>query len=83
MNHDATPEQRRMGDGEVRRIAPYTLPGMGSPPIFTTATLPEPVLATTTTAPKPLLRYIRWKVTLVTATAATVQIVAMARRKAL
>ena len=76
-------EPKSEDDWEPLSALPYELPGAGSPPIFTTATLPEPVLATTAAAPKPLLRYIRWKVTLVTATAATVQIVAMARRKAL
>jgi len=59
--------------------------GTGGAPSSDAVTLPLPVLSTTTSAdlPTPLLRYVRWKVELTTATSATIEILGLVRRKSL
>lgn len=66
-------------------LGSLTLPPSGiSVPKFKSTTFPQPILASTTDPPVPLLRYLRWKVTLNGgATAATIQILAILRRKGL
>lgn len=61
------------------------LPSGTTVPKFKSTTFPQPILASTTDPPVPLLRYLRWRVTLngVGATAATIQILAILRRKGL
>lgn len=78
-----TSMQNKSDGDEWEVLGTVSLPISGVP-AFRATTFPTPILATTTTVPVPLLRYIRWKVVLTGgATAATVQIQGIARRKAL
>ena len=72
-------------DDDWEPMGSITLPPMsGSTPTSKSMTFPQVVLATMTEAPTPLMRYIRWQIELTSgATAATIQLTGLARRKAL